>query len=41
MTIQNVRYSESEVEVFKKLTKNIIERRECSQKGDVTDSNKF
>ena len=39
--IQNVRYSESEEEVFKKLTKNIIGRRGCSQKSDITQSNKF
>ena len=41
MAIQNVCYSVSEEEVFKELTKNIIGRREYSQKGDVTDSNKF
>ena len=39
--IQNVRYSESEEEVFKKLTKDVTGRRGCSQKSDVTHSNKF
>ena len=39
--LQTVRYSESEEEVFKKLTKKIIGRRGCSQKSDATYSNKF
>ena len=30
--IPNVRYLKSEEEVFKKVTKNVIERRGCSQK---------
>ena len=32
--IQNERYLESEEEVFKKATKNLIRRSECSQKSD-------
>ena len=38
--IQNVRYLESEEEVFKKATKNLIGRNGCRQKSDVTHSNK-
>ena len=39
-TIQNVRYLQSEEEVFKNATKNVIGRSGCSQMSDVTHSNK-
>ena len=39
--MQNACYSESEEEVFKKLTKNTIRKKGCNQKSHVTHSNKF
>ena len=39
--IQNVRYLESEEQVFKKATKNVTGRGRCSQERDATHSNKF